>query len=251
MLFRNIIYVACLSALIAGVVLGLLQSFSSSEIIFAAEKYEVSASLGESSSQHEHAGSESHGHEGQWKPADGIERLAYTFISDIFIAFGHSLLLISFMLLVFFKYGKPEITWRSGMIIGIAGYLSFYLATTMGLAPEIPGTITANLQARQIWWVLTVMATATGLMVIYLAANGFKLVGLLLIALPHIFGAPQPLDPGFLNSELTAVTALRQLEHQFLLSTLWVNFIYWVALGAFSGLFLQRRLISKNIALSG
>ncbi|VAW54083.1 Predicted cobalt transporter CbtA, partial [hydrothermal vent metagenome] len=153
MLFRKLIIIACLSAIISGFILGTLQSFSTTKIIYSAEKYEVT--------EHEHTHDIAHEDnvDEEWGPKDGAERVGYTYLADILIAFGHSLLLTSFMALMYLKFGKPEISWRSGLIIGMGGYLSFYLATVMGLPPEVPGTLAADLQLRQIWWTLTVVAT--------------------------------------------------------------------------------------------
>ena len=248
MLFRNIIITAFFTALIAGVLLGTMQSFSTSKIIYAAEKYEVEEAT---DNHHAHDTATAHHHESEeWSPKDGVERVGLTFFADILIAFGHSLLLTSFMALIFLKFGKPEITWRSGLIIGIGGYLSFYLATVIGLPPEVPGTVAADLHARQIWWTLTIVMTIIGLSVIYLAPSASKLLGLVLIAIPHIIGAPHPETHGFLNQDPSAISALSQLEHQFLIATAGVNLVYWLAIGLFSGLFANRFLKVNNKGFS-
>ena len=237
MLFRSIIIIACLSAIISGFILGTLQSFSTTNIIYSAEKYEVI--------EHEHMDESDIAGE-EWGPEEGVERVAYTYLADILIAFGHSLLLTSFMAFMVLKFGKPEISWRSGLIIGMGGYLSFYLATVMGLPPEVPGSLAADLHARQIWWSLTVVATIIGLAILYLAPIKFKLAGLLFLIAPHIIGAPHPEIHGFVNGEADAVSALTHLEHQFLFSTAWVNLVYWIALGALSGFFANKILQINN-----
>ncbi len=245
MLFRHIITVAFFSALISGLLLGAMQSLSTSPLIYSAEVYEVTEKP--SVAPHTDAATHSHEHQHQhdengWSPKDGIERVAYTYLADILIAFGHSLLLTSFMALIFLKFAKPAISWRSGLIIGLGGYLSFYLATIIGLPPEVPGTLAADLHARQTWWTLTVIATAIGLSTLYFAPKYFKAIGILLLLAPHLIGAPHLATHGFLNNEANAVSALSQLEHQFLLSTAWVNLIYWLVLGAVSG-FLAKKLL--------
>ena len=248
MLFRNIIITAFFTALISGVLLGAMQSFSTSKIIYAAEKYEVEEAV---DGTHAHDTQASHGHEGaEWSPEDGTERVGFTVFADILIAFGHSLLLTSFMALIFLKFGRPEISWRSGLIIGAGGYLSFYLATIIGLPPEVPGTIAADLHARQIWWTLTIVMTIIGLSVLYLAPSASKLLGLLLIAIPHIVGAPHSETHGFLNQDPSAITALLELEHQFLIATAGVNLVYWLAVGLFSGLFANKLLKVNNKGFS-
>jgi cobalt transporter subunit CbtA len=244
MLFRTIIFTAVFAAIISGLVLGMLQYISTTPIIYSAEVYEVaeetlavppSAAHGEAA--HSHAAGVT-----EWEPKNETQRVGYTFFADILIAFGHSLLLTSFLALVFLKFGKPEISWRSGLIIGLGGYLSFYVATVIGLPPEVPGTVVANLELRQGWWTLTIVMTIAGLSFLYLAPPFFKVIGLVFIVLPHVFGAPQPELHGFLNQETSAIAALSQLEHQLLISTAWVNLVYWLLLGLVSGFFAGRFL---------
>ena len=131
---------------------------------------------------------------------------------------------------------------ESGTVVGLGGYLSFYLATAVGLPPEVPGTLAADLTERQTWWVLTVIAMIIGLSVLYLASIPFKIVGLVLVALPHIIGAPHPEISGFLSQDAAAVTALSNLAHQFFVSTAWVNLVYWLVLGTVSGYFAKKYL---------
>jgi len=238
LLFRNIITVAFFSALISGLLLGAMQSISTSPLIYSAEAYEVVENPS-ATYKHEHK----HEHdENKWAPKDGAERTAYTYLADILIAFGHSLLLTSFMALIFLKFTKTVISWRLGLIIGLGGYLSFYFATIIGLPPEVPGTLAADLQARQVWWTLTVIATAVGLSTLYFSPKQFKIIGILLLLAPHLIGAPHLKIHSFLNNEANAVSALTQLEHQFLLTTAWVNLIYWLVLGTVNG-FLAKKLL--------
>ena len=237
-------YTAFFSAVIAGLLLGTLQAFSTTPVIYSAEVYEVTEESPVASSIHtDNATAHSHQHNDEaWEPASDTERMTYTFLADVLIAFGHSLLLTSFLAFIFLKFGKPEISWRSGIIIGLGGYLSFYLATIIGLPPEVPGTVAADLHARQLWWTFTIVATIIGLSVLYLAPTPFKVAGLIFIVLPHIVGAPHPEVHGFLNQEQEAVSALSRLEQQFLISTAWVNLVYWLALGLLSGLFANKFL---------
>ena len=254
MIFRNIILGALITAVIAGLTLGGLQSFSTIPIIDSAEKYEVDKDQtttpaildNETNQQPLHtASSHSHNHQ-EWSPKDGVERVSFTLAADILIAFGHSVLLISFMALLYLKFGKPEISWKSGLIMGLGGYLSFYIATILGLPPEVPGTIAANLHDRQVWWTLTTIATILGLSTLYLAPGTLKFIGLAFIILPHLIGAPQPQTPGYLNHDPAAISALQQLEHHFLLSTAWVNLLYWLVLGFFGGLVANKLFSIKN-----
>ncbi|GIT04578.1 MAG: hypothetical protein CM1200mP28_18370 [Deltaproteobacteria bacterium] len=63
----------------------------------------------------------------------------------------------------------------------------------LGLPPEPPGMTAAALESRQIWWVGTVMATATGIgLLIESKTILLKIIAVVLIAVPHIIGAPHP-----------------------------------------------------------
>ena len=88
-------------------------------------------------------------------------------------------------------YGKV-ITEREGLLWGIAGFAAFQLAPAMGLAPDLPGTMAADLGARQIWWWGTVAATATGLGLLgYGRGTATVALGMVLLAAPHVIGAPE------------------------------------------------------------
>ncbi len=249
MIFRNIIIIAFLTAIISGVFLGLMQSFSTTPIIYSAEVYEVEEVpiiknyVHSSDITHEHK-------ETEWEPATTTERVSYTFLANVLIAFGHSLLLTSFMLFIFLKFGKPEISWKSGIVIGLGGYTSFYIATVIGLSPEVPGTIAADLQERQLWWTLTIIGTVIGLSILYLAPKILKIFGLIFIVLPHIIGAPHPEIHGFLNQNSSAISVLTKLEREFLLSTAWVNLLYWLSLGVISALFAKKYGLNQKSGFS-
>ena len=247
MLFRNIILIALIVAVISGTVLSILQAFTTVPIIYNAEQYEVpepekEATPATAMTPDTHSHNHDYASTKEWAPADGAERITYTFFADILIAFGHSLLLTSFMALMFLRFKRPTIDLKTGLVVGLGGYLSFYTATIVGLSPEIPGMIAADLHARQIWWTLTVVATVIGLSTLYLASGVSKAIGLILIAIPHIIGAPHPEVTGFLNQDPTAISVLKQLEHTFLISTVWINLVYWLILGATSGIFTHKFL---------
>ncbi len=220
MLFRQIVFVAFLAATGSGMVLGLLQVFHTSPMILAAEVYEETED------------------DDVWKPEEGRERIAFTFLSDILIAFGHGLLLTGAMVWILSlsrQQVRPSLSWHSGMLFGIAGYIAFFLAPAFGLPPDIPGTLTADPGVRQLWWVATVALTLGGLATFYLARSGFKLVGFLLLALPHLAGAPEASVPGFVDERMNWLPAQIQLQHDFIIATAWVNLVYWLVLGSACG----------------
>lgn len=143
-----------------------------------------------------------------------------------------------FGLLLVVAYGLAEargakIDARRGLIWGLAGFVAVQLAPAFGLPPELPGTIAAELQARQIWWVLTVAASIAGLAAVAFGTGPVVLIGgAALILAPHIVGAPH-LDRyyGVAPPELAAQFATRSLG---------VAAMSWAVLGALSGWFWQR-----------
>jgi cobalt transporter subunit CbtA len=93
----------------------------------------------------------------------------------------------------------------------------------------------ADLVARQVWWIGTVAATAAGLALIAFSGNApLSILGVALIVLPHIVGAPQP--------ETHDTPVPDSLHRQFVVAATVTNLIFWVALGGIVGLLRQRFL---------
>mgnify|MGYP001452231019 CR=1 FL=1 len=98
---------------------------------------------------------------------------------------------------------------------------------------EVPGMAAADLVARQVWWLVTVVATAGGLALIFFAGPiGLKAAGLALMAAPHVVGAPShTIEDGGILAELAA---------QFAVTTLLVTGLFWLLLGSLTGYFYRR-----------
>ena len=146
-------------------------------------------------------------------------------------------------------HGKASI--KIGVLWGAAGYLTFFVAPTLGLHPEIPGMEAANLQGRQGWWLTTVTLTAAGLGLIAFAHISLKLAGLVLLVIPHMLGAPLPeLMEGasaFSHPDPQAVSALEALAADFLQATAFANGIFWLVLGVSCGYVVNRFGIIKAV----
>lgn len=129
-------------------------------------------------------------------------------------------------------YGKV-ITLREGLLWGIAGYAAFQLAPAMGLEPELPGTMAADLAARQIWWLGAAICTAAGLGLLGYGRGVAAVVGAIaLLALPHLIGAPELESySGVAPPELASIFAARSLG---------VGLAGWAFLGALAGWFWSR-----------
>jgi len=170
------------------------------------------------------AAPEAHAHDGDaWAPADGAERIAFTLAFNLLAALAFALLLNGAMSL---RHGEGAPSLGEGVAWGLAGFAAFSLAPAFGLPPELPGMHAAELGARQLWWVATAAATACGL---GLAAFGRNVllrgVGLLLIAAPHLVGAPRGRELGNVPGEIAAEFAAASLVAACLL---------WLTLGVAS-----------------
>jgi cobalt transporter subunit CbtA len=87
------------------------------------------------------------------------------------------------------------------------------LAPAMGLEPELPGTVSAPLFDRQIWWAGTVLCSGAALAMIgYGRTLLWVAVAAVLLAVPHIIGAPElETFSGVAPPEVAASFAARSL----------------------------------------
>ena len=227
----RLVLAALVAGMAAGFIYGGVQHVQTTPLILAAEAYETAPA-------HDHAAAASdpaatpapaHEHEAEeWTPADGWQRTLSSTISSMITGAGFALLLAGVSLLT----GLP-ITPKNGLIWGICGFLAATVAPGAGLAPELPGMPTADLVLRQVWWVATIVATGAA---IFLIATRREIIWLaaavVLIALPHIIGEPQPL------THETAVPA--GLAASFAANTIAASAVLWSLIGLFLGLALQK-----------
>jgi cobalt transporter subunit CbtA len=220
-LFQRIFFAAVLSGLAAGLLMTAIQQWQVVPLILEAEVFESVAPAEE----HTHdAATPAHEHDAEaWAPQDGTERTFYTVLSSVLGAAGFALLLAAVSVLA-----GLEITARNGIIWGLGGYAAFQLVPAFGLAPELPGMAAADLGARQVWWWSTALATGIAGLVIAKFRNWTALgIGLVLIALPHIIGAPAAPD------EPTSVPA--HLATEFAAKTLGAGAVFWLTVGPLLG----------------
>ncbi|GLK75280.1 cobalt transporter subunit CbtA [Methylopila jiangsuensis] len=242
-LFRTIVLVAALVGLGSGLVLTIVQHFSVQPLIVQAEVFESQRTEAEAPKPHDHEAAGEHDHlaaakadlaaqeaheaahahdADAWEPADGVERFGWTVVANVLSAVGFALLLVSASEL---KGGLTS--WREGLLWGLAGFAAFTLAPSVGLPPEAPGVTGAALEARQIWWIGTVAATALGLALIAFGRSPvLAILAVALIAAPHVIGAPHA-------AEAPAIP--RKLEHDFVVAVIVTGFVFWAALGALAG----------------
>lgn len=228
---RVFLTVALLAGIGAGVVSWAGHMFGTTPLILEAEVYENAGApaAAEATAHVDEAGAPAHEHDAEaWGPADGWERNLYTLGADIVTGVGFGFLLTA--AIVFFGKGAD---WRRGLLWGLAGFACFTLAPSIGLPPELPGTEAAPLLERQLWWIGTVVATAGGLFAAARLRNVYGYaIAAVLIAAPHVIGAPHPETPGGL--------APAELEHKFILVAIATSLVFWVVLGVLTGAFFKR-----------
>jgi cobalt transporter subunit CbtA len=228
-MLRRVLLIAVIAGAVAGLVATALQGARLWPLIAAAEQFEQAGA-----GDHQHAeGAAAHRHDPEWQP-DGAERIAFTALFNILAGFGFALLLNGALLLHgTMTRGTPPLDLATGALWGLAGFACFALAPALGLPPELPGMAAAELLDRQIWWIATALASAGGLALIAFARPvALKGLGVVVLAAPHIVGAPHPHEAGAVPAELAA---------QFVAASLVAAAVFWIVLGALSG-WLHRRL---------
>lgn len=242
MTFR-IFTVALLAGLAGGLVVSAMQHFTTTPIILHAEQYESGSAAGGHASLNldarglggaklflAHATGEHAQGDGAapWAPEDGIERTLYTVLANVLTGMGFALVLTAAM----YMRGRP-VDGRQGVVWGLAGFAIVSLAPSLGLPPEVPGAVAAELNARQIWWALCAVSTAAGLALMFLGNKSWMpAVGVLALIVPHIVGAPQPDElGGAVPPELAA---------HFVAASLVTAAVFWAFLGWVTGTLARR-----------
>jgi cobalt transporter subunit CbtA len=249
-MLQRVLLAAIAAGLLSGVLISGIQSVTTTPIILHAEQYEGgghhhgAASSGERGFQpavfdasagpllqrtHSVAeGEHADGDQEAWAPADGIERTLYTVLANLLVATGFSLLVVAGMVLS----GKP-VSVGTGVLWGAAGFVVFTLAPGLGLPPEVPGSMAAELGARQLWWVFAVAGAALGLgLLVFTDRLYWKSAGVVAMVVPHLVGAPHP--------EAVGGAVPPELAGQFAATAIVVSAIFWVLIGGFSAAFYRR-----------
>jgi len=204
---RALVLSAAAAGLAGGLVAATYQALVATPLILAAEIFE-------------HAG----------EVAGGVDlgRHLLTSLATIVMAIGGALILLGLMVL-----DGGRITATRALPWGAGAFAALALAPAVGLPPELPGMPAADLVERQVWWLATALATAFGLWTIFRRGGAASLVlGVLVIILPHVVGAPQPF------SHETAVPA--GLAAQFGAVSLASSLILWITVSSIAGAVFDR-----------
>jgi cobalt transporter subunit CbtA len=231
---------ALVAGLIAGVFMTLAQQYRTVPLILHAEQYEAGhdhaarpqsllPALAEAVNPLAPAHAHDHGAEAEGSGMlFGLDRFGGTLFANLVIGAGFGLILTAVSLMT-----GQAITAANGVLWGAAGWLAVHLLPAIGLPPELPGFPAAELAARQTWWSVTVVLSAIGLYLVGLRPETWaKVGGVVLIAVPHIIGAPYPDD---ITSNVPALLAA-----EFAVAALATGLFFWIVLGLALGLINDR-----------
>ena len=238
-MFRRIFFTALVAGLLGGVGISVIQEFTTTPIILHAEEFESSGSsdthkhsqykngISFIASAHAHGPATADGDQGSG-PGDRLERLLFTMLANVLTAVGYALILTACYALS----GRP-VNGQTGVLWGFAGFGIASLAPALGLPPEVPGAMAADLANRQIWWFLCVAATAAGIWaMVFRSGTTWMIAGIVAIALPHLIGAPQP--------ESIGGNVPPEIAAHFVAASLVTAAIFWCAIGWLTGTFWER-----------
>lgn len=246
-MFRQIFAAAIAAGIASGVAVSLIHEVTTTPIIHQAEEYEaasgdvtvhVARPMPRSGDSREWvwrvAESHDRGDHDAWAPEDGLERSLFTAGTNIVLGVGFALLLCAC-----YAIRGQEVTPRQGVVWGLAGFAAFTLSPALGLPPEVPGVMAADLEDRQLWWIFAAVSAAVGLALMVFAGRvALIALGALLIALPHIVGAPQP--------DAFGGPVPPEIAGHFAAASIVTSAIFWAMLGWFSGYFFNRLAETEN-----
>ena len=234
---------ALFAGLVAGLIAVLLQWSLMESLILEGEAYETGAKVHFAGvpgvTDHAHAADEtvSHTHPEnvvtpeEEAPEDLVKRFSLAFFADFTTFVAWSLLLVAGFATAE-KYGQ-RISVKDGVIWGIAGFAAIHIMPGIGLAPELPGQPAADLQARQLWWAGTALASVAAFAMFAYGRNALWIaIGLALLVVPQLIGAPR-------LAEFTGV-APPELSGEYVARSYAVSFMTWVVLGLTAGYFWNR-----------
>jgi len=228
-----------LASLAAGLLAGLLVTpamyLRTVPLILQAETFE------EAGGGHSHGEVEAAPHDHGAVTADAEEegaelpfgRLGNTILANLVAGAGFALLLGGVALLL----GR-RITVQNGIYWGVAGFFAVAFLPALGLSPELPAMPAADLAERQLWWIAAVVLSGLGIYFVVLRREIWaKILGLVLMAAPQLYGAPHPED---ISSPVPAL-----LASQYAVASLATNLFMWAVIGLALGWFIQHYASSE------
>ena len=156
-----------------------------------------------------------------WEPTQGFARIVQSVLANMAAGVGFGLVLV--LGFTFATRAGPPIDWQQGILWGLAGFAVFALAPGLDLSPAPPNIVQDELVLRRLWLIGTVASTALGLgLAVFAPKIAHKLAGLVLIAIPHLIGAPPRVGPSAVPPGLA---------FDFWLASLAGALVFWMVLG--------------------
>ena len=228
-MLRAILLAAVVAGALAGLVVTGLQALRVVPLILQAETYERSEAIpADGHADHGHAApDDAMAGDAGWAPESALQRTVATTFTNLLTAIGFALLLAAALALT------GAAGWHRGLLWGLGGYAAFVLAPSISLPPGMPGMPEGPLEARQLWWLATVVATGAGLLLLFRLRVWYgALLGVLCLVLPHLLGAPAPVaGDGPVPAEVV---------HGFRSATQTTNLVFWIVLGSATGFLFDR-----------
>jgi cobalt transporter subunit CbtA len=217
--FRALLLVAAASGAFAGLVWFGAQYLAVIPLIERAETYEAAHQPAQGMAAHEDA---------EWKPENGWQRNSLTALFTVLTGIGQASILFGLIFLI-----RGRIDARNGALWGLAAFACFSLSPALGLPPEPPGVPAADVVHRQVWWAVTVIATAIGMYLIAAPRISWRLKigGGICLALPHLIGAPAAAGEPAVPAQLVRLFAMVSLA---------ASCLFWLTLGTAGGFLCDR-----------
>jgi cobalt transporter subunit CbtA len=247
-MFRDMLLTAAIAGIIAALAFSVLQWGYVSPLILQAEVYEDAAEAvahtqdapvqGATVAPAQEAPAAHHHDESAWKPENGWQRKLFTVAANLLMGIGYA-----FLLIALYTLWRPPSSAPVGLLFGVAGFIIFFGAPALGLAPELPGTAAAELSSRQLWWAGTAAATAVGLGLIFGQSRwSVRIAGVAVVIAPHLIPAPHLLVERSLAPD--------ELQSHFRWATTACNAVFWLVLGWASS-FAFRSILQRRLSASG
>ncbi|EWS56364.1 MULTISPECIES: CbtA family protein [unclassified Methylibium] len=255
MLFQRLIWCALVAALFVGSVQFAVQRWQAVPLILAAEVFEDQKAAPVAAVAHEHAAAaenEHHHDDAAWEPAAGTERSTWTWVANVLHAFSLALLVFVVMALWVWKRGNATPALRVAAVVSAAGWLSLHLWPSLGLPAEVPGMEVAPLHARQAWWLLAVVCSASAFATLGFASSRWRWpVAAVLLAVPFVVGAPELEGDALAGYSGEAHASLLKLGHDFIWATTWASLSFWFTMAAVAGPLFARWLKPHLLVVLG
>ena len=205
---------ALLAGFLAGLCLFVIQRSSTLPLIHTAETYEKDSGL------------ESRPDAFAMEPLRSIS----TLLGDVLVAVGFGLIVTG----IYTVSGSDG--WEFGLLMGLAGFVTFDLAPAVIVPPAVPGMEVASLALRQTAWLVAVASAVIGIILIFYLSGLARLSGFLFLVLPGVvFRLFVPIP-----APETPLHSLALLDRAFVTRTLGVMLVFWLILGTLSGYLFTR-----------